>query len=221
MIGKFWYLHCQVSSVTVSGCRYLHLHSNSMASCHIRCCHPRRVNMISYYPSESLRNVTWYVMKTTTALIICCGGISKTQVIQANTGTNGHQSASSKETWFWCNCLSYGCLPCWPAVYSNTYSVGTIMIADHPPCSWTRVMAQTVTQQCQCRQASGPNWSPLHFPSHRSLHDQVLKQLMARLFKILGNHPAPRPFLQKIKIKKSHFGNEDGYQSWSWGWFSE
>ena len=57
--GKCWYLHRQVSSVTVSGCRYLHLHSNSMASCHIRCCHPRRVDMISYYPSESLRVVMW------------------------------------------------------------------------------------------------------------------------------------------------------------------
>ena len=59
IIGKFWYLHCQVSSVTVSGCQYLHLHSNPMASCHIRCCHPRRVNMISYYPSESVRVVMW------------------------------------------------------------------------------------------------------------------------------------------------------------------
>ena len=59
MIGKFWYLHCQVSSVTVSGCRCLHPHSSSMASCHIRCYHPRRVNMISYYPSESLRVVMW------------------------------------------------------------------------------------------------------------------------------------------------------------------
>ena len=59
MTGKCWYLHCQVSSVTVSGCRYLHLHSNSMASSHIRCCHPRQVNMLSYYPSESLRVVMW------------------------------------------------------------------------------------------------------------------------------------------------------------------
>ena len=48
IIGRFWYLHCQVSSVIVSGCRYLHPHNNSMASCHIRCGHPRRANMSCY-----------------------------------------------------------------------------------------------------------------------------------------------------------------------------
>lgn len=59
IIGRFWYLHCQVSSVIVSGCRYLHPHNNSMVSCHIRCGHPRRANMIRYYPSESFRVVMW------------------------------------------------------------------------------------------------------------------------------------------------------------------
>ena len=59
IIGKFWYLHCQVSSVTVSVCRNLHPHNNSTASSHIRCGHPRRANLIRYYPLESFRVVMW------------------------------------------------------------------------------------------------------------------------------------------------------------------